>query len=473
MWSMPSQSYSQHLAMVTDALQRYSYDGVDRLTRLVRGAANDMQGQEQWSLDATGNWRQYSVIDVDDASKNLAQSRAANRANEITDLSREFGQDWPTPQYDRAGNTTSFPQPLAPTAGFSATYDAWNRLISLTKDGESTPTAVYAYDGLTRRITTTDAAANVRHCYYTASWQAIEERLNSATTAERQFVWGLRYLDDQICRDRDTNADGTLDERLYALQDANWNLVAITTDDGTIQQRYRYTAYGQPTRLNPDGIVAMGTDSILWGYLYSGNRYDYDSGLNCIRFRCYNSVMGSWLSPDPIELASQAPPRLQTSHALYEYAYSSPLAAIDTFGLQPSNGNVCGEPPIEDECKGFNTNASCVGCTANIPFDDIRANLCNKNVLGRRLGFRTDPGNCFADPFVATPKAERCCKKTNCTKSGEFVCARLYSIRQPDMRVIEHIDWFISSLRDTCKNNRQQNLFPPPGYYEHDPFKVA
>ena len=40
----------------------------------------------------------------------------------------------------------------------------------------------------------------------------IEERVG-VSNPERQFVWGLRYVDDIVERDRDTNGNGTLDER--------------------------------------------------------------------------------------------------------------------------------------------------------------------------------------------------------------------------------------------------------------------
>ena len=37
--------------------------------------------------------------------------------------------------------------------------------------------------------------------------------------AEIQFVWNLDYVDDLVLRDRDTTANGTLNERLYSLHD--------------------------------------------------------------------------------------------------------------------------------------------------------------------------------------------------------------------------------------------------------------
>jgi hypothetical protein len=53
----------------------------------------------------------------------------------------------------------------------------------------------------------------------------LEERLDSSTTADRVFLWGIRYIDDLVLRDRTTTS--TLDERRYAIQDANWNVVAL------------------------------------------------------------------------------------------------------------------------------------------------------------------------------------------------------------------------------------------------------
>ena len=75
--------------------------------------------------------------------------------------------------------------------------------------------------------------------------QVIEERLWGESTAERQFVWGVRYVDELVLRDRDTTGNGTLDERLYALQDANYNVTAITDASGAVVQRFGYEAYGR------------------------------------------------------------------------------------------------------------------------------------------------------------------------------------------------------------------------------------
>jgi RHS repeat-associated protein len=297
-------------AAIDDDLQRYSYDGVNRLTRSIRGPENGLKGQESWQLDATGNWRNYDRLSVDDPTENLAQQRTANRANEITGIARSYGANWPTPVYDRAGNTVSFPAPLDATEAMSGVYDAWNRLVA-------SDDATYAYDGQNRRTTLTESGST-RHFYYSDQWQILEERLDDDTDADRQFVWGLRYVDDQIFRD----IGGT---RLYGLQDANWNLVAVTNTSGTIQQRYRYLAYGQPIRLDDDGVVATGTDSILWSFLYGGYRYDRSTGLYQIRFRYLQPGIGAWLTRDPIAYVD--------GFNAYGYVHNSPLDFLDSAGL--------------------------------------------------------------------------------------------------------------------------------------------
>ena len=65
------------------------------------------------------------------------------------------------------------------------------------------------------------------------------------TVADRQNVWGVRYIDELIMRD-DYSGPPPFHGHFYALQDANWNVVATVGADGTVKERYSYTAYGKP-----------------------------------------------------------------------------------------------------------------------------------------------------------------------------------------------------------------------------------
>jgi RHS repeat-associated protein len=164
--------------------------------------------------------------------------------------------------------------------------------------------------------------------YYTelSKWQVVEERVGSSSDTERTFVWGLRYIDDLLLRDRDTDGNGSLDERLYAMQDANWNVTAITNASGTIQERYAYAAYGVPTFADA-AFVVRGSSSYQWETLYAGYRWDAAAWIVHIRNRCYQPVTGVWSQRDPIGYIGET--------SLYVYVSNSPLTYCDHTGLAP------------------------------------------------------------------------------------------------------------------------------------------
>src|SRR5439155_5137632 len=121
--------------------EKYLHDAIDRLKSLQRGQLNaghsaitNKQFAQCWSLDPTGNWRKFLEDDDGDGTWDLQQARAANPVNEITAITETTGPTWATPAYSKAGNMTTIPQPADPTQAFTATYDAWNRLVAL-KDG--------------------------------------------------------------------------------------------------------------------------------------------------------------------------------------------------------------------------------------------------------------------------------------------------------------------------------------------------
>ncbi|MEJ7594318.1 MAG: hypothetical protein WKF77_22505 [Planctomycetaceae bacterium] len=228
--------------------EKYLYDEIHRLKDMRRGELNNLQSaisnlqfSQCWGLDETGNWSNFREDDDGSGSWDLNQTRTSNTVNEITDITESAGASWVTPIYSRAGNMTTMPQPATPTSSFAATYDAWNRLVKIANGANTV--SEYAYDGAKRRVVQKSYVSGTlnetRHLYYTepSRWQVVEERVGTSISANRQFVWGLRYIDDIVLRDRDTDGNGTLDERHYAMQDANGNVTGLVNTSGTIQQR--------------------------------------------------------------------------------------------------------------------------------------------------------------------------------------------------------------------------------------------
>ena len=312
----------------------YGYDGLNRLEDFDRGKLNTGNtaitgatiGQD-WTLDQTGNWNNFNQT-VQDA---LTQTRTHNKVNEITAIAETVGDQWKDPAHDANGNMTTIPQPKDLTKGYTATWDAWNRLVKLTNDADGDKTvAEFEYDGNNRRTIkksyTGGSLDETRHFYYSDAWQVLEERVDSATAADKQYVWGMRYVDDLVLRDKGS-------DRLYALQDALFNVVALTDDTGSVKERFAYQPYGESEELNPDFTTYTGND-YNWEYRFTGRELDIETGLQLNRNRFYHARLGRWVSRDPI--------LYRGGMNLYGYVGGRPTYYVDPSGLFFFCTGICG-----------------------------------------------------------------------------------------------------------------------------------
>jgi len=148
-------------------------------------------------------------------------------------------------------------------------------------------------------------------------WQVVEERFADAqadkdavaTTAKYQYVWSLRYIDACILRDEDKDADGDCtdaegaggSERLYYASGANMEVTAVVSTSGTVQERYTYTPYGQPTIHDDDWSDTKTWDNSKKNEIrFCGYHYDGESGLYHVRYRMYHPTLGRWVQRDPL-----------------------------------------------------------------------------------------------------------------------------------------------------------------------------
>lgn len=252
-------------------------------------------------------------------------------SNTINEMTNVIGGEWVVPHYDPAGNMIEMPEPNAPAVANSNTFDAWNRLVEVSHDSMTIQRNVY--DGENRRVSKSAAGAS-RHCYFSDVWQTLEERVGSSLTAERQFIWGQRYIDDLVLRDRST-------ERLYALQDPNWNVTGICASAGAVSERYAYAAYGEPTFFN-EWFTVIARSACDWETLFAGYLWSPESGLYIVRYRLLNWQLGCWLSRDQMTLQSYTVPRFLPSGATerlgvngYQYVAGRPTMLHDATGLAP------------------------------------------------------------------------------------------------------------------------------------------
>ena len=306
---------------VADALtakqdEFYTYDGLNQLLTLQRGTLNSgktgINGTPTWeedfTIDPTGNWDNY--VNQVNGTTTLNQPRTHNAVNEVETISGSSS----LMAQNAAGNMVKAPQPLDWGSAYAMTYDAWQRLVQV-KSGSAT-VATYAYDGQNRRTTKATLTTSTRHYYYSSQWQILEERLNTTTTADRQFVWGLMGLDNLILRDRGT-------ERFYSLQDV-FSCTAIVDTAGTVQERYGYNAFGLSRVMDSDFNV-ISTSSYDWETRYDNYRYDSESNFYQVRNRYLHPTLGRWIIQDI--MAYEDGPNF------YTYVINNPTGYIDPMGL--------------------------------------------------------------------------------------------------------------------------------------------
>lgn len=312
----------------------YTYDHLNRLSDMQRGTLNSgktgISGtpsvEQTWSLDPTGNWSGYVTKAA--GTTNLNQTRTSNTVNEITNLAETTGPSWVVPVYDAAGNMTTIPQTVDPTQSYTATYDAWNRMIAVSTAGSLL--AQYFYDGKDRRVVkltySSGTLSETRHLYYATEWQDIEERVGTSTTMDQQYLWGMTYADALICRDRPDS------ERFYSLHNAGFDVTALCDGSGAIQERYIFDPYGTRSILSPSwsDLTSSAHD---WFVGPQGLTYD-DTGLLYNRERMRHSQLGRFVTRDPLNYYYES--------TLYGFPFSNPLVVCDPSGLGPDVGGWSG-----------------------------------------------------------------------------------------------------------------------------------
>jgi|GEM_PF-5808937 len=261
-------------------------------------------------------------------SNGTTQTRTANAQNQITSISGTVG----TLTYDANGNMTT------DQTGNTYTYNAWDQLVSV-KNSSGQLIAQYSYNAMRYRITesypqggTGIPAGEINYIYYDSSWQAIETRTGGTANSNvtSQTVWSAAYINAAILQD--TYSAGVIqpNSRIYYLQDANWNTMAVVGFNSTsrtwgVTQRYTYSPYGTITILNADwSTPASGTLPAV-DNLYQGMTLDSVTGLYYARNRNYSPSLGRWINQDAAGYINGA--------NTYQFVMGGPVNTTDPWGM--------------------------------------------------------------------------------------------------------------------------------------------
>ena len=303
-----------------DHSEGYTYDSVYRLVNYKVGKLSSTPPpncpsaslgvpvpitQTAYSLDKLGNWTSKNTDGV-------LQTRTHSPSNEITAINVS-----PVAS-DFNGNTTNYGP-----SGYQ--YDEENRLVKAVAGPLHTTRGLYQYDAFGRRVATTDNFG-VTTLYYYDGWRTLEEQSPAGVT-QATYVFG-NYVDEVLTMDRGG-------QTFYYHQNAVWSVSALTDSSGNGVEGYSYDAYGYQTVIlpGPDGMLWTADDVVLPGakssvgnpFLFTGQRYDPETGLLYYKARHNSTFFGRFMQRDPAGYPQGA--------NLYQYASGSPTAHIDPSGL--------------------------------------------------------------------------------------------------------------------------------------------
>lgn len=102
-----------------------------------------------------------------------------------------------------------------------------------------------------------------------------------------------------VLRDRDTDGNGTLDERLWVQQDSRGDVTALVNDVAAVVERFVYDPYGKAMVLTASWAVRPLGSQYDWQYLYRGSRFDAQTGLYLLGGSDYSPTLGREVERPP------------------------------------------------------------------------------------------------------------------------------------------------------------------------------
>ena len=250
-----------------------SYDSEDRLIGWHR--FDDNQDQS-WILSLEGDWNSFT-------EESTSVLRTHNDVHEILSVGSN------SLIHDVKGNITQNKN------GQKYTWDFDNQMTAADANGDGSNEIFYQYDVLGRRVAKT-VINQVARVYVYCGPQVLMEynRGSIPSSGYRKFLYGS-YVDEPTVMFRPWRSGWAPQ---YYHRDSKYNVIALTWPSGKVAERYNYDAYGNVTIRAPGGGVrsAPGTDN---PYMFTGRRWDKETGLYYFRARYYDAELGRFLSRDP------------------------------------------------------------------------------------------------------------------------------------------------------------------------------
>ena len=334
-----------------DANAVYEFDIANRLTKL----ANDFNDISEPNTivfdyndyDNVGNRLSMKVDDTDEHSyayDKLYQLTAVNYPDDTTlmyyydslgnrtEVTNGGTADYSSNnlnQYTEVGDNDDFSYDLNGNLTNDGTYkyyyDYENRLTDVN-DQSNNRVASYKYDFAGRRIKRTVYGETDKITEYCYDGDQIIDEYDYNDVSEnyelaRVFIYG-QGIDEPICM---VDASDVQEGSVYWYHyDGLGSVVALSNNNGILAECYEYDVFGQPTIYDANG-TEISQSAVSNPYLFTGRRYDSETGLYYYRARYYSPEIGRFLQPDPIGYAAGL--------NLYTYCGNNPINWVDPYGL--------------------------------------------------------------------------------------------------------------------------------------------
>ncbi|OMD59080.1 hypothetical protein BSK48_30320 [Paenibacillus odorifer] len=235
--------------------------------------------------------------------------------------------------YDVRGNRLTMEQSVGdPVASFEDTsysYDLWNTLTSVTKNGSETRFEYYG-DGL--RAIKSKGSTHTQVNYDLNGQVITEEKLNGNNIVQKStYVRGDRVL---------VKKDKTASKDYYYLYNGHGDVVQMVDTSGAVVNSYAYDVWGNITSQKEETPNP---------FKYTGEVYDEETGLYYLRARYYDPSMGRFLNEDTYEGQIDNPLSLN----LYTYVENNPLMYTDPSGHAPIVGDSPYDTAPTNTVKGY------------------------------------------------------------------------------------------------------------------------